>query len=95
VPLVVVLSAPFIGGIGAATSITSSPAVLLALASLTAAALLLVRVVFRRVFPPTADGANARSIRRRAERTPFLRLRDPGAAGRPRPRAPTPSPRTA
>jgi hypothetical protein len=30
----------------------------------------------------------ARALRRRASRTAFLRLRDPDAAGRPRPRAP-------
>ncbi|MFF0343278.1 DUF6412 domain-containing protein [Kribbella sp. NPDC004875] len=62
----------------------------LAAAVLTAAALLLALVVVARSSAPTATPllARASSVRRRAEQTVFLRLRDPDAAGRPRPRAP-------
>ncbi|TDO51209.1 hypothetical protein EV651_119136 [Kribbella sp. VKM Ac-2571] len=62
----------------------------LAAAVLMAAALLLALVVVARASAPTAVPllARATSVRDRAEQTVFLRLRDPGAAGRPRPRAP-------
>jgi len=62
----------------------------LAAAVLTAAALLFaLLLVARASTPPTAPlGAIATSVRHRAEETAFLRLRDPDAAGRPRPRAP-------
>jgi hypothetical protein len=62
----------------------------LAAAVLTAAALLLALVVVARASAPTAAPllARATSVRHRAERTVFLRLCDPDAAGRPRPRAP-------
>ncbi|MFG1909615.1 DUF6412 domain-containing protein [Kribbella sp. NPDC048928] len=66
----------------------------LAAAVLTAAALLLALVVVARSaarFPGHQAApllARASSVRRRAEQTVFLRLRDPDAAGRPRPRAP-------
>ncbi len=62
----------------------------LAAAVLTAAALLFaLLLVARASTPPTAPlRAIATSVRHRAEETAFLRLRDPDAAGRPRPRAP-------
>ena len=62
----------------------------LAAAVLTAAALLLALVVVARTSVHTKAPllARATSVRDRAEQTVFLRLRDPDAAGRPRPRAP-------
>ena len=62
----------------------------LAAAVLTAAALLFtLLLVARSSAPATAPLlARATSVRDRAERTVFLRLCDPDAAGRPRPRAP-------
>ncbi|MEI8408973.1 MULTISPECIES: DUF6412 domain-containing protein [unclassified Kribbella] len=62
----------------------------LAAAVLTAAALLFtLLLVARSSAPATAPLlAIATSVRHRAEETAFLRLRDPDAAGRPRPRAP-------
>ena len=62
----------------------------LAAAVLTAAALLFaLLLVARSSASATAPLlAIATSVRDRAEQTAFLRLRDPDAAGRPRPRAP-------
>jgi hypothetical protein len=62
----------------------------LAAAVLTAAALLLTVVLVARASAPSAMPLVARttSVRHRAARTVFLSLRDPDAAGRPRPRAP-------
>jgi uncharacterized protein DUF6412 len=62
----------------------------LAAAVLTAAALLFtLLLVARSSAPPAAPLlARATSVRDRAERAVFLRLCDPDAAGRPRPRAP-------
>jgi hypothetical protein len=62
----------------------------LAAAVLTAAALLVTLLLVARSSAPAAAPllARATSVRDRAERTVFLRLCDPDAAGRPRPRAP-------
>jgi hypothetical protein len=62
----------------------------LAAAVFTAAALLFtLLLVARSSAPATAPLlARATSVRDRAEQTVFLRLCDPDAAGRPRPRAP-------
>ncbi|GAB2643290.1 DUF6412 domain-containing protein [Kribbella swartbergensis] len=62
----------------------------LAAAVLTAAALLFALLVVARSSAPafTPVRAIATSVRHRAEAAAFLRLRDPDAAGRPRPRAP-------
>ena len=62
----------------------------LAAAVLTAAALLFTLVLVARASAPSAMPLVARttSVRHRAARTVFLALRDPDAAGRPRPRAP-------
>jgi hypothetical protein len=62
----------------------------LAAAVLTAAALLFTLLLVARQSAPAATPllARATSVRDRAEQTAFLRLRDPDAAGRPRPRAP-------
>jgi hypothetical protein len=70
-------------------------AVLLAVATLAVAGL--VALVARRPATVTGAGgpAHALALRERASRTTFLRLRDPDAAGRPRPRAPSAGPRAA
>jgi hypothetical protein len=63
----------------------------LAAAVFTAAALLFTLVLVARQSAPATTPLLARatsSVRHRAERVAFLRLRDPDAAGRPRPRAP-------
>ncbi|TDD23056.1 hypothetical protein E1218_18460 [Kribbella turkmenica] len=62
----------------------------LAAAVLTAAALLFTLLLVARASAPATAPlrAIAASVRHRAEETAFLRLRDPDAAGRPRPRAP-------
>ncbi|GAA1564932.1 hypothetical protein GCM10009804_22050 [Kribbella hippodromi] len=66
----------------------------LAAAVITAAALLLALVVVARSSARLSGSwatpvlARAASVRDRDEQTRFLRLRDPDAAGRPRPRAP-------
>jgi hypothetical protein len=62
----------------------------LAAAVFTAAALLFALLLVARSSAPATTPllARATSVRDRAEQTAFLRLRDPDAAGRPRPRAP-------
>lgn len=62
----------------------------LAAAVLTAAALLFTRLLVARASAPATAPlhAIASSVRHNAEETAFLRLRDPDASGRPRPRAP-------
>jgi len=62
----------------------------LAAAVLMAAALLVAVMVVARSSRPVATPllARATSVRHHAEQSVFLRLRDPDAAGRPRPRAP-------
>ncbi|MEU4293310.1 DUF6412 domain-containing protein [Kribbella sp. NPDC026596] len=69
-------------------SVTDTAAV--AAAVFTAAALLFMLVLVARSSAPAATPllARAASVRDRAEQTVFLRLCDPDAAGRPRPRAP-------
>jgi Family of unknown function (DUF6412) len=61
-----------------------------AAAVFTAAALLFMLVLVARSSAPATAPllARATSVRDRAEQTVFLRLCDPDAAGRPRPRAP-------
>jgi Family of unknown function (DUF6412) len=63
-------------------------AVLLAAAALAVAGLVILAA--RRPAASVAPDASSGSVslRERAGRTVFIRLRDPGAAGRPRPRAP-------
>ncbi len=41
--------------------------------------------------PAAPPQVRARTLRRQAARTAYLRLRDPAAPGRPRPRAPSPT----
>lgn len=83
---------PWIAGV-AASVIPVFDTASLAAAVLTAAALLLALVVVARSSARSVHAAapllaRATSVRDRAEQTVFLRLRDPDAAGRPRPRAP-------
>ncbi|MEU4194280.1 DUF6412 domain-containing protein [Kribbella sp. NPDC026611] len=79
----------WIGGV-LALLIPVQDTALLAAAVLTAAALLFTLLLVARASAPTATPLVARttSVRHRAARSVFLRLRDPDAAGRPRPRAP-------
>jgi len=65
----------------------------LALAVLLAATALLLAIASQPVRSPRLSWSALRSaIRQRSERTIFLRLRDPDAAGRPQPRAPAVQP---
>jgi hypothetical protein len=66
----------------------ANPVGLLTVASLLAAGLVLV-VVVRAAEPPASPvRIRAIALRERSRRTAFLKLTDPGAAGRSRPRAP-------
>jgi hypothetical protein len=78
----------FAGQFSAAVELTGSPAGLATLAATTAAAMLLTLVVPERA-APFAGPLVASAVRQRGERTAFLPLCDPDAAGRPRPRAPS------
>ncbi|TWD84094.1 hypothetical protein FB561_5268 [Kribbella amoyensis] len=60
----------------------------LAAAVLTAAAVLLSALLVSRRSAPVLVPVRAVAARERSEQVAFLRLRDPGAPGRPRPRAP-------
>lgn len=84
----------FAGQFSAAVELTGSPAGLATLAAATAAALLLALVVAVRSVP-VAGPLVASAVRQRGERTVFLPLCDPDAAGRPHPRAPSVRPRVA
>lgn len=63
-----------------------NPAELLTFVAVVAVAVLVVWQRSERLAPVV--GVRARSLRERAERSAFLRTRDPDAAGRIRPRAP-------
>lgn len=66
------------------------------LAVMAAGTVLVALTLARRGFtPPSAGPLSTSSVRWRGERTAFLPLRDPDAAGRPRPRAPSACPRAA
>jgi hypothetical protein len=71
----------------AADALTPS-AVLLAAAALAVAGLVILAARRPAVGVATDAPAGSGSLRERAGRTIFIRLRDPNAAGRPRPRAP-------
>jgi hypothetical protein len=75
----------------ALTAFSVSPAIIVALAAATALLAFGVRqaALSRRRGSPAPVGARVVGLRSRARRTLFLRLRDPDAAGRPRPRAPS------
>ncbi len=75
----------------ALTAFLASPAIFLALATIAGLLALGVRtaIAARRQHTPSATGVRAIALRSRARRSVFLRLRDPDAAGRPRPRAPS------
>lgn len=70
-------------------SLLGSPADLLAVASVLVVSTIALLLVRR---PPDRSAAQlrvlARTLRERAQRSAFLRTRDPDADGRPRPRAP-------
>jgi hypothetical protein len=77
-----------VAGWNAADALTPS-AVLLAAAALAVAALVILAVRHPAVHLTPEDQAPSAALRERAGRAVFVRLRDPGAAGRPRPRAPS------
>ena len=73
--------------------VVTSPTALVAFASLAAASLLVVLLVGSTHRSELAlwsapVRSRATALRRRARRAEFIRLRDPGASGRRRPRAP-------
>jgi hypothetical protein len=78
-------------------SFSASPAIFFALAAIAGLLALGIRaaVAARRHGAPAATGARAIALCSRARRSVFLRLRDPDAAGRPRPRAPSTGPAAA
>jgi hypothetical protein len=77
---------------GIIADVVSGPEAVLALTAVAVAGLTLL--VVRRTLTARHDGdsspvqAQALSLRRRASRATYVRLRDPDAAGNPRPRAP-------
>jgi hypothetical protein len=79
-----------IAGWNAADTLTPS-AVLLAAAALAVTGLVILILAARHLAVHLAPEARASSValRERASRAVFIRLRDPDAAGRPRPRAPS------
>jgi hypothetical protein len=82
------LAEVLIGLFGGYAELTAGPAGMAAIAVVAAGALLLALVVVLR--PVAAGGALTPSaVRQRTERTEYLPLCDPDAAGRPRPRAPS------
>lgn len=84
------------GQLGAAVDFTGSQPGIATLAAMAAAALLLTLAVALRTVPLPACGAlTSAAVRQRSERTAFLSLCAPDAAGRPRPRAPSVRPRAA
>jgi Family of unknown function (DUF6412) len=64
----------------------------LALAALAAVTALLLVVASQIVRTPRLSSSAPSGTRQRSERTVYLRLRDPNAAGRPQPRAPSVQP---
>jgi Family of unknown function (DUF6412) len=86
----------FAGLFGAGPQLAGGAAGIAALAVVAAGAVLLTLVVALRAVPvPTGGMLTSAAVRQQAERTAFLQLRDPDAAGRPRPRAPSARPRAA
>ena len=83
----------FASQFSAAVELAGAPAGMAAIAVVAAAVLLTVVVSVRAV--PGAGPLVASAVRQRGERTIFLPLRDPDAAGRPRPRAPSAQPAVA
>jgi hypothetical protein len=73
----------------ALTAFTASPAILFALAAVAGLLALGVRTAVAAWRRPIPSATGARAIALRSRRSIFLRLRDPGAAGRQRPGAPS------
>jgi hypothetical protein len=78
-----------LGGLAAAVA---SPRDLLALTAMVLVGLALTLLAYRAGGPCTVVPGRAVSLRQRARGAAFQRLRDPDAAGRPRPRAPSAAP---
>lgn len=77
------------GGLENAIALSGSPSGVTALAAIALAGLFLTLTVLVRSDPALSAVLNPVAVRRRAEQTVFLPLCDPGADGRPRPRAPS------
>lgn len=78
------------GGLDSAVALSGSPGAVALLVTIAAAGLFLALAVASHPNPASAGGTlHPAAVRRRAERTVFLPLCDPGSAGRPRPRAPS------
>ena len=89
--VVLVLFELLAGPFGAATELAAGSAGIAALTVVAAAALLFTLIVAVRAVP-VGGPLVASAVRQRTERTVFLTLCDPDAAGRPRPRAPSVQP---
>ncbi|MFB9835834.1 DUF6412 domain-containing protein [Actinoallomurus acaciae] len=92
--ILAVAVAVLIAGWDAADALTPS-GVLLAAAALAVAGLVLLAARRPAVRPTPEVSARSVSLRSHARRTAIVRLCDPDAAGRPRPRAPSAGTRTA
>ena len=75
--------------LGQLAGLSTQPAELLAGAAVAVAALLALYLVARLDVPVEDPGHRASTMRQRAHRAAVPRHRDPDAAGRPRPRAPS------
>jgi Family of unknown function (DUF6412) len=81
-----------------AGAVPSTPTELVTLTTAAVAGLLLILIATQLIAGHSRRAGSpvrAVALRQRARRAAFLRLRDPGAAGRQRPRAPSVRPRTA
>ncbi|MGI8333141.1 DUF6412 domain-containing protein [Actinomadura scrupuli] len=97
-PLIAAMSR-VLGVAGVLTEALSAPGAVLVLtaAAVAGLGLLVVRraLTARHGDDPSSVRLGALTLQRRASRAAYVRLRDPGAGGRPRPRAPSAVPRAA
>lgn len=80
------------GGLDSAVGLSGSPggvALLAAIAIATAVLILALAVASQSALASPCGALHPAAVRRRTEQTVYLPLCDPGAAGRPRPRAPS------
>jgi hypothetical protein len=92
VPAVLSLLIEFFGGgLDSAIALSGSPGGGVAMLAAIAATAIFgaLAIALRPEFAQAVSGFHPSAVRRRAEKTVFLPLCDPGAAGRPRPRAPS------
>ncbi|HZY28901.1 MAG TPA: DUF6412 domain-containing protein [Jiangellaceae bacterium] len=84
-----------LGGVTVPVGLPGGTTATLALAALVAVTALLLAVASQVMAPRLSWSALRSATRQWSEQTIFLRLRDPDAAGRPRPRAPSVQPTAA